>query len=142
MCIRDSLLALEPQGREQAAAIWEEAVRQRRVSDRLLLIPFLLGDDDSLLAAIDVRTANRHRSKVDRYLVGDLPDAELLGRANSTSLHLFIAMKALRDSQREKAMRELELIEDIRFRLPFTWRDVFAAGILSEMRRRPDWPKL
>lgn len=136
------LLSLEPNRHEEAVAIWDYAKRQKRTTDRVMLIPFKLGLDDSLRELIELRTAERDHAPLERYLLGQLSDDEFLSLAKyPDTAHLFIAVNALRRGDRKKAMKELEFLKDVRFRLPLNWQDVFAAGILAEMQKRPAWPK-
>ena len=107
-----------------------------------MVIPLLLGDFQSLHASVsewseDDAIVNTQRD----YLIGRIPEDQVLA-AHPGPAHFLAAMKALRGGDRLKAIKQLEVIKDAKFTMPFSYEIAFSTGILTEMNRKPDWPQL
>lgn len=138
------LLSLQPSGYERANEIWVTAKSQPGLSLSASLVAMMLGKRTEVRDAFQEGKTIEHFRPYFQYMLDDINEEELTSaRPNSDARnHYFIGLKALRNGHREEAIQAFEKIKNVRFRMPFSYHELFGAGILAEMKRRPDWPKL
>lgn len=138
------LLSLQPSGYERATEIWETARSQPQQPLSASLAAIMLGKQNEVRDAVRKWKLKEEFRPYFEYLLDDINDQQLRSARPSSDARnsYFIGLKKLRDGDREGAMQTLRKIENVRFRMPFSYHQLLGAGILAEMERRPDWPKL
>ena len=136
------LLALDSdERRAKAAAIWERANKTALVEKFALINTLvLLGHEEGLQTVSRTWTKPAWLLPNIDFATGRISERVLCEKSDSEGAsdlaHHLIALKSLRDGNREKAMRHLRIVAD---KWPFS-KDYWARGILREMERRPNWP--
>ena len=128
------LLALD--GRPEAADMWE-AIGDADPEERpgALLVPIIFGDAEGL-HRVREKWKGYGTQLAIRYYFGELAEDEMERQQD----RFLIAMKALSDGDRDKALEMLQSIADEKHKVGFN--RLWTFGILAEMKGRPDWPKL
>ena len=136
------LLCLDPTGHDRAAAMWKQVAKDSPLEQNVLIfVPLLLNDESSFNRDAAWWSFSDWTKAAYAFHSGDLSETQLLADHPMRGQY-FIAMRALRAGDRERAVREFEKLEFARYELPLASEQIWAAGILAEMRRRPDWPDL
>ena len=139
---RAILLALDPEGRQQAAAMWK-SIGDVSPGDapRALLVPLFLRDDQRLKEAGQQwrETAPAGQPHWLHYVMGEVSEHDFLqyNKGRPQGIDNMIALKSLAEGDHEKARWHFEAIVDSTHYRDFS--HAWAVAFLSQMKQNPDW---